>query len=178
MNILPAWLALCLIATPASAGASLGGDFTLSTAAGQPVSLASLRGKVVLIYFGFTRCPDLCPAELLRYKQLMTMLPPASRQHVQPVFVSLDPERDRAVLEEYVRNFGAYILALTGSEAQLREVTARYAVRFRHVPTGSGYTVDHSVNTYLVDPAGRLVRILPPGTPAEAMLEAVVRYLP
>ena len=178
MKILVAWLSLWLIAAPASAGTPLGGDFTLSTAAGEAVSLASLRGKVLLIYFGFTRCPDLCPAELLRYKQLMTMLPPASRQQVQPVFVSLDPERDTEVLDEYVGNFGADILALTGTETQLREVTARYAVRFRRVPTGSGYTVDHSVNTYLVDPAGRLVRILPPGTPAEAMLEAVVRYLP
>lgn len=82
------------------------------------------------------------------------------------------------MLDEYVGNFGADILALTGSEAQLREVTARYAVRFRHVPTGSGYTVDHSVNTYLIDPTGRLVRVLPAGTPAEAMLEAVVRLLP
>lgn len=178
MRTLVAWLSLWLIAAPASAGTSLGGDFTLSTAAGDAVSLASLRGKVLLIYFGFTRCPDLCPAELLRYKQLMTMLPPASRQQVQPVFVSLDPERDTEVLDEYVGNFGADILALTGTETQLREVTARYAVRFRRVPTGSDYTVDHSVNTYLVDPAGRLVRILPPGTPAEAMLEAVVRYLP
>lgn len=172
------WLALCLIALPASAGVPLGGDFTLATAAGQTVSLASLRGKVVLIYFGFTGCPDLCPAELLRYRQLMSMLPQASRQRVQPVFVSLDPERDRDVMDEYVEGFGAGIVALTGSEAQLREVAARYAVRFRYVPTGSGYTVDHSVNTYLVDPAGRLVRILPPGTPAEAMLEAIVEYLP
>ena len=171
------WLALLPDAAPASGG-SVGGDFTLATAAGDAVSLTSLSGKVVLIYFGFTRCPDLCPAELLRYRQMMAMLPQPSRQQVQPVFVSLDPERDREVLDEYVGNFGADILALTGSEAQLREVTARYAARFRHVPTGSGYTVDHSVNTYLVDPAGRLVRILPPGTPAEAMLEAVVKYLP
>lgn len=178
MKILVVWLSLWLIATPASAGTSLGGDFTLSTADGHPVSLASLRGKVLLIYFGFTRCPDLCPAELLRYRQLMAMLPQPSRQQVQPVFVSLDPGRDREVLDEYVGNFGADILALTGNEAQLREVTARYAVRFRYVPTGSGYTVDHSVNTYLIDPAGRLVRILPPGTPADAMLEAVVKHLP
>lgn len=174
MKILLSWLALWLVTPPASAGTSLGGEFTLSTAAGQAISLASLRGKVVLIYLGFTRCPDLCPAELLRYRQLMAMLPQESRQQVQP----LDPERDREVLDEYVGNFGAGILALTGSEAQLREVAARYAVRFRYVPTGSGDTVDHSVNTYLVDPAGSLVRIQPPGTPAEAMLEEIVRHLP
>ena len=108
----------------------------------------------------------------------MAILPQESRQQVQLVFVSLDPERDREVLDEYVGNFGPDILALTGSEAQLREVAARYAVRFRYVPTGSGDTVDHSVNTYLVDPAGQLVRILPAGTPAEAMLEAVVELPP
>lgn len=63
MKILLSWLALWLVTAPASAGTSLGGEFTLSTAAGQAISLASLRGKVVLIYLGFTRCPDLCPAE-------------------------------------------------------------------------------------------------------------------
>ena len=63
LHALHVWLALCLVAAPASAGISLGGDFTLSTPRRQAVSLASLRGKVVLIYLGFTRCPDLCPAE-------------------------------------------------------------------------------------------------------------------
>lgn len=169
--------ALCMVPAATWGGTPLGGEFTLSTPQGQAVSLASLRGKVVLVYFGFTHCPDMCPAELAKYSQLLALLPPEQKPRVQPVFVSLDPERDRAVLDEYVGHFGGDILALTGSEKDLREVTERYAVRFRYVPTTAGYTVDHSVNTYLIAPDGRLARILPYGTPVEAMLEAVVGLL-
>lgn len=179
LRVLPYWLALCLLAAPAWAGEPLGGDFTLHTTKGEAVSLQSLRGKVVLIYFGFTHCPDMCPAELLQYRQLMSLLPPGRKHQVQPVFVSLDPQRDTPeVLDAYVGQFGADIMALTGSEQELHRVTAQYAARFRYVPTGSGYTVDHSVNTYLIDSGGNLVRILPHGTSTEDMLQDVARLLP
>ena len=179
LRALSGWLALCLLAAPAWAGTPLGGDFTLHTTKGEAVSLQSLRGKVVLVYFGFTHCPDMCPAELLQYRQLMARLPAERRHEVQPIFVSLDPQRDTPeVLDAYVGHFGEDILALTGSAQELRRVTAQYAARFRYVPTGSGYTVDHSVNTYLIDTDGKLVRILPHGTSTEDMLQEVARLLP
>jgi protein SCO1/2 len=172
-------LALCLAAAPVSAGKTVGGDFTLYTTKGEAASLLSLRGKVVLMYFGFTHCPEMCPAELLQFKQLLSLLPPERKYQVQPIFVSLDPQRDtREVLDAYMDHFGKGILALTGSEQELRKVTEQYAARFRYVPTGSSYTVDHTVNTYVIDPAGNLARILPYGTSAEDMLGEVIKLLP
>jgi protein SCO1/2 len=112
----------------------------------------------------------MCPAELLQYRQLMARLPPERKRQVQPIFISLDPQRDTPeVLDAYVGHFGEDILALTGSAQELRRVTAQYAARFRYVPTGSGYTVDTD---------GKLVRILPHGTSTEDMLQEVARLLP
>jgi protein SCO1/2 len=177
--VLLCWPGLFLLAIPTWAGQTLGGDFTLHTTKGEAVSLSSLHGKVVLIYFGFTHCPEMCPAELLQFKGLMSMLPPESKHRVQPIFVTLDPNRDTTeVLDSYVGHFGKEILALTGSEQALREVTDRYGAKFHYVPTGSGYTVDHTVNTYLIDTRGKLVRIFPYGTSTEEMLKAVGELLP
>lgn len=177
-RILLAWLALAL--TSASwAHATPGGDFTLHTPRGQPVSLTSLQGKVVLLYFGFTYCPEMCPTELLQFQNLLTRLSPEKRRLVQPVFISVDPKRDTAeVLEPYVGHFGKEILALTGSEAELRQVANQYGAQFRYVPTGDSYTVDHTVNTFLIDTRGKLVRIIPYGTPTTEMLRLVSGLLP
>lgn len=158
---------------------TLGGDFTLRTTKGMEVSLSSLRGKIVLIYFGFTYCPEMCPTELLQFKQLMSMLPTDKRNLVQPIFVSVDPKRDTPdVLDPYIRFFGKEILALTGSEKELRKVADQYGVQFRYVPTGSSYTVDHTVNTFLIDTHGKLVKIIPYGTPTKEILKHVVTLLP
>ncbi len=159
--------------------APLGGDFTLHTPAGKPVSLASMKGKVVLLYFGFTYCPEMCPTELLQFQQLLGKLPANKRKRVQPVFVSVDPARDTPdVLEPYIAHFGGGILALTGKEEQLRKVAAQYGAHFRYVPTGSSYTVDHTVNTYVVDPQGKLVRVFMYGSSTKDMAEYVLSLLP
>ena len=179
-DVLLSWLALCLlVAPPTWAGKTLGGDFTLQTTKGEDVSLMALRGKVVLVYFGFTYCPEMCPAELLQYKHLMSLLPPAEKHQVQPIFITVDPNRDTPdVLDSYIGHFSKEILALTGSEQELRKVTDKYGAQFHYVPTGSSYTVDHTVNTYLIDTTGKLVRIFPYGTSAEEMLKDVVKLLP
>jgi len=177
-RVLLAWLSLCL-ASPIWANASPGGDFTLRTPQGKAVSLTSLQGKVVLLYFGFTYCPEMCPTELLQFQHLLTQLPPEKRRLVQPIFISVDPKRDTAeVLTPYVSHFGKEILALTGSEAELRQVADQYGAQFRYVPTGDSYTVDHTVNTFLIDTRGKLVRIIPYGTPTTEMLKLVSRLLP
>jgi len=158
---------------------TLGGDFTLRTTKNVEVSLSSFKGKAVLLYFGFTYCPDMCPTELLQFKQLLAMLPDDKRNLVQPIFISVDPKRDTAdVLDPYVGFFDNRILALTGSVQELRKVAGQYGVHFRYVPTGSSYTVDHTVNTFLIDTQGKLVRIIPYGTPTQDVLKLVTALLP
>lgn len=170
--------AAALSANPVWAEHRLGGDFTLRNTKGVPVSLSSLKGRVVLLYFGFTYCPDMCPTELLRFRNLLDSLPAEQRQQVQPLFVSIDPRRDTPeVLNAYVANFGQDILALTGTESELRRVARQYGASFRYVRTGAGYTVDHSTGTYLIDREGRLVRILPFGMPFDVFRQEVVRLL-
>lgn len=178
IRVLLALLVLSL-GTGAWAETKLGGDFTLHTSRGEAVSLSSLRGKVVLLYFGFTYCPEMCPTELLQFQQLLSKLPPGKREKVQPVFVSVDPKRDTPeVLDPYVSHFGGGILALTGSEAELRKVADQYGAQFRYVQTGASYTVDHTVNTFVIDPSGKLVRVVPFGTPVQELLSHVSRLLP
>lgn len=173
------WL-ISLYILPALADSHvLGGDFSLSTTKGTEVSLNSFRGKVVLLYFGFTYCPEMCPTELLQFKQLMSTLPADKRDLVQPIFISVDPKRDTPeVLDPYVGFFSKEILALTGNEKQLRRVADQYGAQFRYVPTGSSYTVDHTVNTFLIDTNGKLVKVIPYGTPTTEMMKHVIALLP
>ncbi len=184
MNMLRRLATLLILATAQALAAPaaeppLGGDFTLRTPRGAPFSLASQRGKVVLLYFGFTYCPEMCPTELLQFQQLLDGLPPGKRARVQPIFVSVDPGRDTVeVLEPYIAHFGGGIQALTGGEAELRRVAAQYGATFRYVPTGGSYTVDHSVNTYVIDPAGKLARVFLYGTPTSEMSRYVRSLLP
>ena len=181
MKFIRLLLALCLLAAPTWVGATLGlgGDFILHTSKGDAVSLSSLRGKVVLLYFGFTYCPEMCPTVLLQFQHLMSMLPSDKRRLVQPIFVSVDPKRDTPdVLDPYISHFGKEVLALTGTVQELHKVADQYGVHFRYVPTGSSYTVDHTVNIYLLNTNGKLVKIIPYGTPAKEMLMQVSKLLP
>lgn len=160
-------------ATPAlsqqKSGKPLGGDFQLLDTEGRAFKLNSLRGKIVLIYFGYTGCPDACPTDLLLYRDVLARL--GSRQSsVQPIFISVDPTRDTPQhLAEYTKAFSPAIKALTGDEAQLRRIAKAYGAHFDYVGRTLGsttYTVDHSVNIYVVDGRGRLVSLIPFGTPA------------
>ncbi|NWR00175.1 SCO2 protein, partial [Paradoxornis webbianus] len=138
---------------------SLGqGDFQLRDTAGTARSKADFRGRWVLLYFGFTHCPDVCPEQLERLSRAVRLLeaqpglPP-----VQPVFVTVDPERDdAAALARYLRDFHPRLLGLTGSAQQVREVAAKFRVYVSTGPRDSDgdYLVDHSVLTFLLDPDG------------------------
>lgn len=178
LRTLLVWLTVSL-AAPSMAATTPGGNFTLHTPQGKAVSLASLQGRVVLLYFGFTYCPEMCPTELLKFQRLLSLLPAEKRALVQPIFISVDPKRDTPdVLVPYTSHFGKEILALTGTEKELRAVADQYGAQFRYVPTGSSYTVDHTVNTYLIDRTGKLVRIIPYGTSTDEILKIVSRLLP
>ena len=157
----------------------LGGDFTLRNTQNDEVSLSAFKGKVVLLYFGFTHCPEMCPAALLQFKQLISMLPANKRDHFQPIFISVDPKRDTAeVLDRYVSFFDKKIIALSGNEQELHQIAKRYGANFRYVPTGASYTVDHTVNTFLINAQGKLVRIFPSGTPTSELLKQVTALIP
>ena len=157
-------------------GKAVGGEFTLSDAHGKSVRLSDFRGKLVLLYFGFTSCPDVCPTDLLAIAQAIKSLGKDS-EAIQPVFITLDPERDtREIIGAYAASFHPKFVALTGSTSQIRDVAKAYKVFFEKVPMpGSNtYTVDHSAFTFLLDKEGRDIGLFPPGTPPER-IAAIVR---
>ena len=133
--------------TPQLAAPPTGGDFTLTSVQG-PVSLHDYRGKVVLVYFGYTYCPDICPTALAFAAQALSLLSPEERKQVQLLFVSVDPERDTpAHLEEYVHYFAPDFIGVTGDDAALKEIAGRYGAAFRREPmadSATGYLVDHT----------------------------------
>ncbi len=137
-------------------GASYGRDFRLLDSSGAQRTLADYRGKVVLLYFGFTQCPDVCPTALVRAAQVRQLLGPDA-QRLQVLFVTIDPERDLpAVMSAYTAAFDPSFVGLMGDAAQTRAVADEFKVYYKKVPTGGSYTMDHSTLSYAFDPAGRL----------------------
>jgi protein SCO1/2 len=167
------------VAAPPLSEAPQGGDFTLEGPQG-PVSLSDFRGQVVLLYFGYTWCPDICPTNLALFSRVLNELEPAELVQVQPIFVSVDPRRDNLDrLQEYTEYFHTRLLGITGSEAQVAEAAALYGVAYQAVnpDTDENYAVDHSADTYLIDQQGRLLQRLPHGSSAESLLKALRRLL-
>lgn len=137
---------------------SVGGDFTLVDHDGQEARLSQYRGKAVLLHFGFTHCPDVCPTTLLEVARIKKDLGPLA-ERFQNLFVSVDPDRDTpARLKEYVQYFDPDIVGLTGSKAQLDEMTGNYKAFYELRREGSetDYNVDHSSYGYLIDTQGRV----------------------
>lgn len=150
----------------------IGGPFRLTDADGRRVALADFRGRLVLLYFGFASCPDVCPTDLAAMAQALRELG-AAADEVQPLFVTLDPRRDSpAVLREYAAAFHPRLLALTGSEREIRRVATDFKVFYEKVelPGTRTYAIDHTAYTFLLDREGRFVILFPPGTPPERMV--------
>ena len=134
--------------------------FTLTDFHGQARSLADFRGKVVMLYFGFVQCPDVCPTALTRAAAVMQQLGPLATD-VQVIFITVDPERDTPdLLREYLASFHPSFLALTGSADQIKAAADEFRVYFKKVPTGSSYTMDHTALSYLFDRQGRIRVVL------------------
>ena len=149
----------------------VGGPFTLTDQHGKRRSLSDFRGKLVLLYVGYTFCPDVCPTDLLAMARLMALMG-ADADRLQPVFVTLDPARDSAVLlREYAAAFDRRIVALRGTEAETRRIATLYKTYYEKVgPPGSkNYVIDHSAFFYLIDREGRYIAFFPPGTTPERM---------
>jgi protein SCO1/2 len=157
------------------AAAPTGGDFTLQSANG-PVSLHDFRGKVVLVYFGYTFCPDICPTSLAFTSQALSVLNKEELARTQALFISVDPERDTLEkLKEYGAFFHPNILGLTGTPEAIAATARQYGASYRKQDTGSagGYVVDHSSSTYVVDPSGKLVATLQHGTAPAEVVKAI-----
>jgi len=156
-----------------------GGDFILHSSQGE-FSLKQLRGKVVLLYFGYTKCPDVCPTSLAVLAQALNELNETELQSVQAVFVSVDPERDTfPLLDDYVSYFHPNLIGVTGSESEIAAVAKRYGVQYEAVDlagSGFGYAFNHTAVTYLITAEGELRFTFPHETPSFVILEAI-RYL-
>ena len=157
-----------------SGTAHIGTAFELEDQYGARRTLADFRGKIVLLYFGYTYCPDTCPTDLARIAHAVRSLGPLASQ-VQPIFVTLDPQRDtREMLRDYAAAFDERLLALRGSDDETRRIATAYKVYFEKRPLGDGsYLVDHAAFTFLLDREGRYVAFFPPGTPADRMASMV-----
>lgn len=162
------------------ASAPAGGDFTVQSAAG-PVSLADYRGKVVLVYFGYTYCPDICPTSLAATSEGLRQLTPQELAQVAMIFISVDPKRDTpARLKEYVEFFHPKIVGATADAATLADIARRYGVFYaeQKVETaGGGYVVDHTSDTYIVAADGRLAGRIPHATPPEQVAGTLREFL-
>jgi protein SCO1/2 len=155
-----------------------GGDFTLTGPGNKPFALASLRGQVVVLFFGYASCPDFCPRAMATVRAALATLEPAQRDRVFTVFISVDPDRDTpASLEKYVGQFQLRAAGVTGTHAQLGELIKHYGADYERDPSTSttSYTVTHPTSLYVVGPDGRLRAIVSSAGDAAQDLAATLR---
>jgi len=137
-------------------GADYGRALELTDHNGRPRSLADWRGKAVVVFFGFTHCPDVCPTTLADVSQAIKQLGPDA-QRVQVLFVTVDPERDtKEALGKYVTAFDPGFLGLYGDAAATQRAAKEFKVYYEKRKTDTGYSIDHSAQSYVIDPQGRL----------------------
>jgi protein SCO1 len=139
-------------------GAAYAKALSLPDADGKTRTLADFSGKVVIVFFGFAQCPDVCPSTLAEIAEVRQKLGAAGAK-VQPVFITVDPERDTAqVLKEYVRSFGDDVVALRGTLEQTQAAARDFKVFFGKVPgkTEGSYTIDHTAGSFVFDPKGQV----------------------
>ena len=149
-------------------------DFALTDHNGKPRTLADFKGKVVVIFFGFTQCPDVCPTTMAEMAGVMKQLG-SDAEKVQVLFVTVDPERDtQSLLAAYVPNFDLRFLGLYGDKAATDKVAKEFKVFYQKVPgkTPESYTVDHTAGSYVFDQQGRIRLFLRHGQPGSAEMIA------
>lgn len=163
--------------TTASGTATVGGPFTLVNQHGQTVTDETFRGRWMLVFFGFTHCPDVCPTALNDMSSVLAELG-AAADKLQPIFITVDPERDTVeAMSQYVANFDPRIVALTGTPEQIAQAAKAYRVYYKKVPQGDEYTMDHTGILYLMDPQGRFITHFTPNTPPADMATRIRKLL-
>jgi len=155
-----------------------GGDFVLQTVDG-PFDTQAQRGKVLLVYFGYTHCPDICPASLAAGGQALNALTPEERAKVRLLMISVDPERDSLThLKEYTSFFHPEMIGATGTPAEIARIAGSFGAGYvKQAPKADGsYAVDHTVSTYIVGPDGKLAAVIDLGAGSDKLL-ATIRQL-
>jgi protein SCO1/2 len=169
--------------TPPLEGARLGGPFTLTDQNGRQVTDKQFEGRYRLVYFGFTYCPDVCPVDLQSVGQAMRQLEksdPEIAARVQPIFISVDPQRDKPpVLKQYVAAFHPRLIGLTGTPEQIADIAKKYGVFYskEENPGASDYMVNHSRIAFLFGPKGEPIAILPHDKGADAIAAELKRWV-
>lgn len=175
---------LLLVAAPLPVGAAtpLKGSFSLIDEEGRNVTLESYRGKFLLIYFGYTYCPDVCPTNLGIMTAVLEQLPPESVKRITPLFITIDPKRDTVeYVKDYTEIFHPNMIGLTGSAEAVAEAARTfgvyYAVGERNEEMPEVYMVDHSSNTFFLDPQGRLLKTFDHATPPDVVIPVIEKAL-
>jgi protein SCO1 len=155
---------------------TIGGPFALTSPDGTTISEQTYRGKWLLVYFGYTSCPNTCPTVLLEIAGALNRLGPDADK-LQPLFITVDPRRDTsAVMGSYTQSFDPRIIGLTGTPQQIAAVAQEYGVYYvahKSGPDGENDLIDHSTYLYLMDPDGKFVRGLDADTPDDRIAEVV-----
>ena len=168
--------ALLAACSPApQSGRPAGADFLLQGTAG-PVDSHDFRGKLMLVFFGYVHCPDVCPTSLAAMNEVLNGMTPEERANIQPILISVDPARDTP---ESLKNYAAYfhpsLVGVTGTPEQIATIAKAFGAGYIKQPNRSdgSYAVDHSASTYIVGKNGKLLAILPYGAPADELRAAI-----
>ena len=157
----------------------IGGPFALVDQQGRKRTDVEFRGKLLLVYFGYTTCPDVCPTDLLQIGKAIESLG-SQGESVQPLFITLDPARDTTTrLAAYVPSFHPHLIGLGGSAGAVHKAADAYRVYYKKVAIGQGgdYGIEHAAYTYLMDRNGKYLGFFPPGTSADRMSEVIRPHL-
>ncbi|HTT85323.1 MAG TPA: SCO family protein [Rhizomicrobium sp.] len=163
---------VCAVRAEEAAPPPINGHFTLTTLDGRDVSNTDYRGKWMLIYFGYTFCPDVCPTTLSQIGSALDALG-AKAKDFQPIFITLDPARDKTpVMKDYMKSFDPRIVALRGEPDDIEDAAKSFHVYYRPRSLGNGqYTVDHSSYIYVIDPKGKFVELLTGDLPGHPLVD-------
>jgi protein SCO1/2 len=156
----------------------VGGPFTLTDQTGKQRSDTDFRGKLMIVYFGYTYCPDVCPTDLMAITQALDALGSAA-EGVQPIFITIDPERDTSLLTDYVSAFHHSFVGLTGPPEEIRKVANSYKAFYAKVPDerSGNYLIDHAGVIYLMGRKGEYLGFMPPRTNPDRLTEVLRKNL-
>jgi cytochrome oxidase Cu insertion factor (SCO1/SenC/PrrC family) len=156
----------------------IGGPFTLTDQYRTTHSDAEFRGKLMVVYFGYTFCPDVCPTDLMAITQALDALG-SKAESIQPIFITIDPERDTEVLGDYLKAFHPSFIGLTGSPEAIMQVANSYKNFYRKVEDqrSGEYSIDHSGVIYLMGQNGKYLGFMPPQTGPDRLIEILRKYL-
>jgi protein SCO1/2 len=166
--------------TSSNIGSTIGGEFTLRSISG-PISLKQYKGNVVVLYFGYTHCPDVCPADLSNIAAAFRQLSDKKLKRVQGIFITLDPARDSVnKMAEYTAYFHQKIIGLTGTESEISQIASFYRVGYEKVQLPDStldYAINHSAALYLIDANGNVQYLIPHGTSALGIKQTIEYFL-